>query len=425
MPRTTRLGASSGESLADVLLPSELHDYNNDMANNVSSISQALNGTSGAIDIPLPAGAVSSYTLVPSSGYDAKYGNRVTGLPTPPNSISPNLPPQAFRAKLAKEMAGSPPLSQIDSDIDLQEEADTVGSLGNGADDGIAEGVGDITPAVLAKNHLPQIVLEKGPMAIRTIMNDLAETLPGFKDIAPAKARRIVVAGLESRGGGGPNGDVEFEKVGWGRWDARPKGYPSRSDRPMFSIAEGAMAAPASSNPYHQPTPALRIPGSGGHRHKSRRLSHGSFTGESSSSRSDRGDRHDGVPEEYEIDRMSIDDEDEQRGRRKRIDTRLAFRDQAGSETDEEDWASIGVTALRLSYGGRTVLTASKSRSRSGARARTSFSQYPQSLPIHKGFHTHYQRNKQFDPSKLDFTGVDADSQEREAIEALLRMGSM
>src|SRR6202012_4576612 len=35
----------------------------------------------------------------------------------------------------------------------------------------------------------------------------------------------------ESRGGGGEKGDVLFEKVGWGRWDARVRGQPPRDGR--------------------------------------------------------------------------------------------------------------------------------------------------------------------------------------------------
>src|SRR5256885_5159508 len=43
-------------------------------------------------------------------------------------------------------------------------------------------------------------------------------------------------AALEGKGSGGEgagrDGDVQFEKVGWGRWDARIRGQPPRDRQP-------------------------------------------------------------------------------------------------------------------------------------------------------------------------------------------------
>jgi hypothetical protein len=163
-------------------------------------------------------------------------------LLTPPNSLSPTLSPHKHRPDVSATRSPHPP-SQCDSDIDLQDAVehakaqDQPTALSRAALSGL-EAAGAITPTMLAKHHLPEILLH-GPMAIRHVLNHLAQSVPGFSRIPPAKARRLVVAALESRGGGGVNGEVEFEKVGWGRWDARAKGQPSRDGRPPNSMPIG------------------------------------------------------------------------------------------------------------------------------------------------------------------------------------------
>ncbi|PCD38194.1 hypothetical protein AU210_006677 [Fusarium oxysporum f. sp. radicis-cucumerinum] len=119
-------------------------------------------------------------------------------LPTPPNSISPNLPPHGLKAQLQKAK-----LEPIDSDLDLHEPSDRRRSISPGL-----EASGAITGSLLAKYHLPEILLNHGPLAIRHIMGYLTTSVPGFSGIPPTKARRLV--------------------VGWGRWDARKRGQPSR-----------------------------------------------------------------------------------------------------------------------------------------------------------------------------------------------------
>lgn len=105
-------------------------------------------------------------------------------LPTPPNSISPTLPPQAFK-KQDLRRPGSPPLAtspHVDSDIDLGDAATDQRQSAHGSDN-----VGEITPSMLARYHLPEIMLNQGPLAIRHVMAYLTTSVPGFSRIPPAK----------------------------------------------------------------------------------------------------------------------------------------------------------------------------------------------------------------------------------------------
>ena len=202
------------------------------------------------------------------------------------------------------------------------------------------DAVGTITPTLLAKYHLPGILLDHGPLAIRHVMGYLTTSVPGFSGIPPAKARRLVVGALEGRGSdgsqGGMDGDVIFEKVGWGRWDARKRGQPPRDDG-------------GSEHRRSPPPPAsggLRIPIQS--THQARRGKMDGIYG----SHQDSDHTYDSPMEnvsilEHEADQMSLDNasscsSDEERERRpRRRDLEL------GDVTDEEDWASIGAAALR------------------------------------------------------------------------------
>jgi hypothetical protein len=125
----------------------------------------------------------------------------------------------------------------------------------------LAETSSAITPALLAKHHLPGILLQHGPLAIRHVTAYLIASLPGFSAVPPAKQRRMIVGALEGKGGpsgpagevGGVDGDVIFEKIGWGRWDARRKGDPPRSSAagpsaslPVPVVAKGGRLASGS-----------------------------------------------------------------------------------------------------------------------------------------------------------------------------------
>ncbi|KAK2067549.1 hypothetical protein P8C59_001284 [Phyllachora maydis] len=127
-------------------------------------------------------------------------------LPTPPNSISPALPPHGLKAQLRKAK-----LALIESDLDLhdgQEEqhaqvqypCDTTDSAGTATGSPPYDSSGAISPTLLAKFYLPEILLAHGPLAIRHIMGYLTTSVPGFAGIPPAKARRLVVGALEGRG---------------------------------------------------------------------------------------------------------------------------------------------------------------------------------------------------------------------------------
>ncbi len=190
--------------------------------------------TSAARDIPKPARdnlTVVAARSVPST--------KVHPLPTPPNSLSPTLPPRGANP-YGTRSATAQVLDPIDSDLDLRDNlgvSERDGSIPRGRALGSPgfETAGAITPALLAKHHLPEILLNHGPLAIRHIMGFLTTAVPGFSGIPPAKARRLVVGALEGRGSGndraGLKGDVKFEKVGWGRWDARLKSHPARNSR--------------------------------------------------------------------------------------------------------------------------------------------------------------------------------------------------
>jgi len=188
----------------------------------------------------------------------------------------------------------------------------------------LAETSSAISSALLAKHHLPGILLHHGPLAIRHITAYLIASLPGFSTIPPAKQRRIVVGALEGKGGasgvmgevGGVDGDVIFEKIGWGRWDARKKGDPPR---------ERAAA------PISPPPSAIRF----------------EKTGADSS----------GMVQAESYTESGIFHQSEEEGpRNEDVDMADAMSVSADSSedddmTDEEDWAQMGAAALRRQGG--------------------------------------------------------------------------
>ena len=256
-------------------------------------------------------------------------------FPTPPNSISPSLPP-----------VPNPVTASADSDIDVPDivaatSTAPVHHLPRAAPGTslLAETTGAITPALLAKYHLPEILLKHGPLAIRHLTAHLISAIPGFSSIPPAKQRRLVVGALEGRGGvsgsegeaGGVNGDVAFEKVGWGRWDARIKSDPPRSHRGI---------SPATSDHSNFVKTKAGVVGT-------------SYTGELSifvQSEEEEGEESmdsEGVEGEEEgeedgVDRMSLDESSSSEDEEDEDD---------GDITDEEDWAQMGAAMLRNQVG--------------------------------------------------------------------------
>lgn len=318
-------------------------------------------------------------------------------LPTPPNSISPGLPPHGLRAQLLKAKIESdvPDLNLHDGHRDSSAPRDTAAHGGLASSPNGPAGI--ITPAMLAKYHLPDILLNHGPLAIRHIMGYLTTSVPGFAGIPPAKARRVVVGALEGRGsggeGGGLDGDVEFEKVGWGRWDARRRGQPHRD------LSAQAMQDPSS--PYMSGIP---IAGGATWSNERTRLRAAASSPEESVAFSQ--EDHDFYMHDNDADNMSMDgpasascseapDEDVEMG------------DDPEDVTDDEDWAAIGAAGLRAqSY---------------------SNSAQPGTFPSSRFCTTSSGMARVPQLNNIDFAALAAtsDAQEREAIEALLRLGSV
>lgn len=384
--------------------------------NNPSAIGLALAGKSASVDIPSPHARRDSLTAVPTSSASKKKQEGV--LPTPPNSISPDLPPHRHLATQPLRVPGTSP--NLESDIDLHDEntlqaqrnalnAEALDSLGD------LDSAGAITPGMLGKHHLPEILLNHGPLAIRHIMGHLTTSVPGFSRISSAKARRLVVAALEGRGSGlegGADPDVIFDKVGWGRWDAHHKGQPLRE---QANVTPPRSLPSSYSHPYSQPSGSEHygssVPYSAG-------LSHSEQEYED----------HDML--EHEADKMSLDGNDDGYASSEAPEPLMDIDLGEGDVTDEEDWASMGAAALRarsLPTSGRAPggghlyqPVASYSRQRSYTPAVPPVPNIAQSVPA----------TKRLPPStNSGFTlpsggGVD-DSQERAAIEALLSLGSM
>lgn len=379
------------------------------------------------------AAANNPYSMKSASALSAA-AKQAPGMPlTPANSVSPSLPAHTTRAGLA-----SPPPIQIDGDIDLQDAVDHAAvqdqppvPLSKGALSGL-ESSQSITASMLAKHHLPGIILGHGPVAIRHVMACLTQTVPGFSRIPPAKARRLVVAALESRSGGGTNGDVVFEKTGWGRWDAHRKG-----ESPDFSarFLDSKLSPPASETGSYGASysgSSRDIPKARHHRNQQESWA-GSWMPQSSF-----GGRMDDMSMAgHEADKMSLDGSSDENSEDDSMTS-----DSAGDETEEEDWAAIGPDTLRkaslstaastsvrrnynlISIPGSLYEARRSSTYGGGGRSPSHFSS------------SHYARRPSV-MTRSPFSGtpqaannanamdVDQTMQEREAIEALLRMGSM
>ncbi|KAI4147244.1 MAG: hypothetical protein LQ341_001841 [Variospora aurantia] len=408
-------------------------------SNNPSSIALALAGKTHFVDIPKPresafwAGKESFATV---AARPKSTGHHHGGLPTPPNSISPSLPPHGYKGRAPTAPPTPPPAATLDSDLDLQDAVDHAKaqdkpqgafSMARGqASLGDLDAAGAITPGMLAKHHLPGILLEHGPLAIRHVMGFLTTSVPGFSGIPPAKARRLVVGALESRGENGSlrglDQDVIFEKVGWGRWDARQRNQLPRDRR-----------AEHNSN-------GLQIPENNTSRQKHSRAGMGPASIGFSHDSEMEYDNPDIDMLECEADKMSLDGAGScSSDPYNDVPPRL---DDLEEATDEEDWASIGAAALRQASfpltGGSRIFNNSlyPPRPDPKSRGRGHRSVLATSVPI-TSYTTHLQQDAQPGPqhlqhqqqrqSNLPVAGPegDIDSNDREAVEALLRLGSM
>ncbi|KAF3770005.1 hypothetical protein M406DRAFT_271026 [Cryphonectria parasitica EP155] len=315
-------------------------------------------------------------------------------LPTPPNSVSPGLHPHGLRAQLlkAKFEPGVPHLDLHDTDNHPQSANGAHACLDSPPDDP----AGALTPAMLAKYHLPEILLNHGPLAIRHITGYLTTSVPGFAGVAPAKARRLVVGALEGRGsggeGGGLHGDVVFEKVGWGRWDARRRGQPARDST--------AHMAHDPSSPYLSGIPIV-----GGATWSNERTRIG---GSLSSARDSPVFSHDDRAfhmDEDHADNMSLDGSASVSCSEAPDDDDDIPMDDPEDVTDEEDWAAIGAAGLRAA-----------SYSHSAGRPGT----FPPRFTSSGMVKAPRANNLQYAA-----LAVKPDAQERDAIEALLSLGSV
>ncbi|WYZ40566.1 hypothetical protein EsH8_IV_000907 [Colletotrichum jinshuiense] len=345
-----------------------------------------------ACDIPQASDmSRDNFTVVAARSVPATTVTRSQALPTPPNSISPALPPHGLKAQF--QMAK---LEPIDSDLDLHD--DPTGRRREASRSPSYDSTGAISTTLLAKHHLPEILLNHGPLAIRHIMGYLTTSVPGFAGIPPTKARRLVVGALEGRGGegGGPDGDVEFEKVGWGRWDARRRGQPARRSSPPADYLSG-----------------IPITKGGGRGADRSRLNVASSNAGDSIVFSH--DDRDAMMMEHEADKMSLDGSASASCSEAPDDDDMDMNDDPEDATDDEDWAAVGAAALRAeSYNtaaqsaGHSFLSTGVYTSGGLRSVATGMARSPQPLP--------------FDFSAL---GAPSDAQEREAVEALLRLGSV
>ncbi|PWY72384.1 hypothetical protein BO70DRAFT_355208 [Aspergillus heteromorphus CBS 117.55] len=401
---------------APIIRPSPLLDRSSiaimAFMNSTSSIAMALAGKTASVDIPKPRAGF------PLGACDSARPGLPAMLPTPPNSISPTLPPQAFRRQDASHPEYSPlASSHVESDVDLGDLADHADHADhpNGAPAAHdLDSTGAITPGMLAKHHLPEVMLQHGPLAIRHLMGYLTTSVPGFSGIPPARARRLVVAALEGRGSddksGSRLGDVVFEKVGWGRWDARRRGEPSRDAPQHLNVS------PPSSISNSFPQRGVQIPT----KRASVQPYGSSVTGDSAvfSYSEDYGGRDISMLE-HEADKMSLDGNEREYCSSSEAPDDEMQDDEMGEEdvTDEEDWAQIGAAALRArslnATGGFVHGALNSPQLRGGGPAPSSLAKSaPRRMPVQQRGFTLPE-------------GVMGDREERAAVEALLRLGSM
>ncbi|KAF2476938.1 uncharacterized protein BDR25DRAFT_196051, partial [Lindgomyces ingoldianus] len=316
----------------------------------VSNLAAAFAGQSPSANIPIPR-----------EGGHVSAPDRPNMLLTPPNSISPTLPPHKHRPGIATTVASPPPVL-LDSDIDLQDAVehaaaqDQPSALSREALAAV-ESSGQITPAMLAKYHLPGILSNETPQAIRFVLQALNEEVPGFSRIQPAKARRLVVAALENRAGGGVNGEIEFEKVGWGKWKCRRKGQPSRN---VHAVPIGAHGPPRSG-----PSPPASMDSAGGlqvPRNTSR--DHRDMYSTSWGADSAMSSRDEDMAEGMSLDGSESDSSD------------MDLEDDLDDDTDMEDMSNFRPDELSLDHGSYTEIRDYNYLSRtSGARFRSASAQ--------------------------------------------------
>ncbi|CAE7013518.1 hypothetical protein P3342_003791 [Pyrenophora teres f. teres] len=362
---------------------------------------------------------------------DSGHATSTGTLPTPPSSISPTLPAQKRRPMPVAGRVHTPDESM---DIDLQDAVehaaaqDQPSALSKEALAGL-DATRQITALMLAKHHLPDIIVGHGAMPIREMMAHLTHAVPGFSRLPPAKARRLVVAALEHRAGGGLHGEVKFEKVGWGRWSVAGSSSQARG-MPIGGKRSG-----------NGRTPPASVDSIGGSPHISKLRQEGDVY--SGSWNAGSWSPHRQGDDEEMADKMSLDDSEGSTDSDSASD--MDLEEELNDDTDQEDWANMDPEALRetrcgprrehrdYNYLSRTQTSNPRYRSISAQahslplpHAGTPTFKYFLTVPnASRGNHVVNAGNSStshiFDAS----TGVAGSGAERDAIEALVAMGSM
>ncbi|EUC32796.1 hypothetical protein COCVIDRAFT_105491 [Bipolaris victoriae FI3] len=371
---------------------------------------------------------------------DSGHATSTGTLPTPPSSISPTLPAHKRRPMPVAGRVHTPDDESMEIDLqDAVEHAaaqDQPSALSKEALAGL-DATRQITALMLAKHHLPDILVGHGAMPIREMMAHLTHVVPGFSGLPPAKARRLVVAALEHRAGGGLHGEVKFEKVGWGRWSVAGSGAKAQGV-PIGGKRSGNGQTPPDS--VDSTGGSLQIP----RLRQERDVYAGSWNAGSWSP-------HRQDDDEEMADQMSLDDSDDSSDSDSASDMELE--EELNDDTDQEDWATMGPEALRetrcgprrehrdYNYLSRTQTSNPRYRNSSAqahslpqhslARTQTPTTLHHQSFlaPHHASRGNHAVNagsslTTVFNASSMTspLTGSGA---ERDAIEALIAMGSM
>lgn len=272
-----------------------------------------------------------------------------------------------------------------------------------------------ITPELVAKDHLPGILQRHGPLASRQIVAHLGQALPGFARLSSSKARQVVTQALHTSPDPSSTSAryVFYTEDGMGLWNCRPFAPTPTSHADLATSLIQAMDIDSSPprptshpmsplSPIHEqrPTSSLRSVGD-------------ALDGMSMSD-------HDAVHD------MSTDDDVMS----------------SGDETDVEDWAAIGVRGMLASVPAATTNTSRinyNDLAISGREYNRRFSsaahgsRRPSRSTLTKPAFRRQSSRKTTPaiaiavatrPAQV-FDAMDARSpEERDAVEALLRMGS-
>ncbi|RKF56715.1 putative protein stb3 [Erysiphe neolycopersici] len=341
-------------------------------------------------------------------------------LATPPSSVSPTLPSERIKSHAFRSNPAQSSFENTDPDANIRKTLETprkplLSEDHTKTELPLKDNLGAITPALLAKYHLPGILIKHGPLAIRHIMSFLTSVVPGFSKIPPAKSRRLVVSALERRVNHGIVGDFEsgvtFEKVGWGRWNARIN-RRSRSENNLITCPNSPSSFKSDSqiaqrSEWNYENKMLKASRTSLH-DDSILFSHGDVDFDIDTELA-----------ETEKDRISLDSH-EIYSSPGSIDEDELMSDNSSDTTDDEDWAALGAAALRAaSYStfNPTTKNLSSQTYKDGYRADNllPFSTLIKSSP------------QSYSTTDTNFTvyNMTPNSEEREAVEALMNLGSI